>query len=86
MSLFRFDLTEARITSFIEGKSVLFKIEINDVEIKLFGYLFWEIIKPKNLPFWTKWKLKRSVLWEINRRREEEVKKQKENLIESLKH
>lgn len=88
MKMFRFDLTKAEI-EYRRGWSDRYIVKFNDTTIKIVNYLWWEVEEPKNLSFWsfwTAWKLKRSILWEVKRREKKKRKQAKINLIKGLKN
>ena len=75
--MFRFNLKDAEISYNLDCPFGIIEVK-GGVILK--HYVFWEIIYPKNLPFWTAWKLKRSILWEV-KRREKKKRRNKKTLI-----
>ena len=84
--MFRFDLTKAKIEYFGDW-SDRYIVRFNDFIVAIVNHAFWwEVETSQNLPFWTAWKLKRSILWEVKRRKKEEKKQAKINLIKEIEN
>ena len=63
---YRFDLKEADIE---KGDSLSRSYRVNGGELIIINHFFWEVKYPENLPFFLRWKIIRSILWEVRRRK-----------------